>query len=88
MTRDDLLLILTQTLVPTLPAVLAYLKAREAAKAVEVVHVAINSRLTELLAQTSLAQHAAGRAEGVIAGAESTRPPIVVVQATEKGTKP
>jgi hypothetical protein len=52
---------------PTLTALLALLKSQENAAAIQNVHVEVNSRLTQLLEQTSIAQRAEGRAEGIAA---------------------
>lgn len=48
---------------PTVTALLALLKGQENAAAIQNVHVDINSRLSELVEQSGLAQRAAGRDE-------------------------
>lgn len=52
-------------LAPTVVALLAYLQGRKNRSAIQEVHVSLNSRLTELLRQTSIAQRAEGKAEGL-----------------------
>lgn len=60
---------------PTVAALLALIKSGETARAVQEVHVSLNSRLTQLLAQTALAERTAGRNEA-IAAAVVLPPPI------------
>ena len=54
-------------LTPTLASLIAVVKSFHNANAIEELHLAVNSRLTELLQQTSLAANLAGRAAAAAA---------------------
>lgn len=78
----DLIAIVFAAITPTTVALLAYMKTTENAQAVKDVHLAINGRLTQLLAMTELASRAEGVAEGTQAGV-ATAKELVAVTATE-----
>lgn len=78
----DLIAIVFAAITPTTVALLAYLKTVDNAQAVKDVHLAINGRLTQLLAMTETASHAEGVAEGVHAGVVTAKE-LVSVTATE-----
>ena len=52
------------TIPPTILALAALRASRDNGRKVEQLHVAVNSRLTQLLEQTQKASHAEGMAEG------------------------
>jgi len=78
----DLIAIVFAAITPTTVALLAYMKGAENSQAVKDVHLAINGRLTQLLAMTETASHAEGVAEGVHAGVVTAKE-LVSVTATE-----
>lgn len=62
----EILITLIITLPPTIAAVAALIVGLRGNRKVDDLHVAVNSRLTELLEQTSKASKAEGKAEGII----------------------
>jgi hypothetical protein len=77
-------------IVPTVAALLAMLKSAEASTKVDTLHVAVNSRLSQLLEQTTIAQHAIGKSEGLIEAASVHQTPIIplgLVAAVEANTE-
>jgi hypothetical protein len=72
-------------IVPTVAALLAMLKSAEASTKVDTLHVAVNSRLSQLLEQTTIAQHAIGKSEGLIEAAR-VNGPDPTLQAIEANT--
>lgn len=64
MTTEALLAAIAAIVVPTAAAIVAAMRAGESHRAVQELHIQVNSRLTELLAATA----ASNRAEGVLEG--------------------
>lgn len=78
----DLIAIVFAAVTPTTVALLAYMKTVDNSQAVKDVHLALNGRLTQLLAMTDLASRAEGVAEGTQAGV-ATAKELVSATATE-----
>lgn len=57
-------------LAPTMAALLAFIKSVQTGAAVQELHLAVNSRLTELLEQTAKASKSEGRKDAVAAAAK------------------
>jgi hypothetical protein len=77
-------------IVPTVGALLAMLKSAEASTKVDMLHVAVNSRLSQLLEQTTIAQHAIGKSEGLIEAASVHQAPLIaagLIAAVEANTE-
>lgn len=77
----DLIAIVFAAITPTTVALLAYMKTSENAQAVKDVHLALNGRLTQLLAMTDRSSHAEGLAEGTQAGVVTARDLVSVTAA-------
>lgn len=61
---DPIVVAMIVAIPPTLGALLAYFQSRKNTKALDEVHITLNSRLTQLLEQTGKAARAEGKAEG------------------------
>lgn len=71
--KEDNTILITQVLgflAPTAAALLALVKSTQTGTAVRELHLAVNSRLTQLLEQTAMASEAVGEARAATAAAE------------------
>jgi hypothetical protein len=60
-----ILILATQGLT-LLAALISFIQSSRNAKAIQEVHISLNSRLSELLKETEKSSHAAGLAEGIL----------------------